>query len=54
LKNFPAQEFFAPEGIRASGSVDWQRCGFLDLYSGQAEVARQISTQFNIWVLAYF
>ena len=53
LKEFPARQFFAPGGVKSSGSVDWQRGGFLDLYSGQAEVAWQISRQFTIWVLTF-
>ena len=53
VQSFPAKQFFAPGGVRHAGSVDWQRCGFIDLYSGKAEVARQISKQFGVWVLTF-
>ena len=53
LSKVPARQFFAPGGVRHEGQVQWQRCGFLDLYSGQAEVARQISKQFGVWVLTF-
>ena len=53
LAAIPARRFFAPGGKRASGQIPWERQGFLDLYSGKAEVARQISKQFNVWVLTF-
>ena len=53
VNRFPAGQFFCPGGIRATGTVQWQRKGFVDLYSGRAEVARQISKIFGIWVLTF-
>ena len=53
LRALPARQFFAPGGARAGGPVIWKRRGYLDLYSGRAEVARQLSKQFGIWVLTF-
>eukprot|EP00438_Fugacium_kawagutii_P032532 Skav202150 [mRNA] locus=scaffold970:142130:165817:- [translate_table: standard] len=53
LASFPAAQFFAPGGRRASASFVPRRQGILDLYSGQAGVARWLSKKFHVWVLTF-
>ena len=52
LASFPRHQFFFA-GRRVDDDFVPQRRGFLDLYSGKAEVARQISKLFNVWVLTF-
>lgn len=53
LARFPARQFFCPGGGRAKKKIDWERQGYLDLYSGKAEVARQISRRWRVWSLTF-
>ena len=53
LAKFSYKQFFAPGGKRAGADFAPQRAGFIDLYSGRAEVARQISKMFGVWVLTF-
>ena len=54
LQQLPPHMFLLPGGRRATCSADvaqLHRRGVLDLYSGQAGVAKEISKKFNVWVV---
>ena len=53
LAEFPGAQFFAPGGKRASGKPEWERLGFLDLYSGASGYARYMSKTYDVWVLTF-
>ena len=53
LAEFPAAQFFMPGGRRAPTGFKPLRQGVLDLYSGEAGVARNLSKRFNTWVLTF-
>ena len=53
LAAFPAAQFFAPGGKRAPAGFQPQRRGILDLYSGDAGVARALSRKYGVWVLTF-
>ena len=50
---FPADQFFAPGGKRASAGFSPKRKGFLDLYSGKCGIPRRLSKKFFVWVLTF-
>ena len=52
LQEFPGMRFLAPGGRRLS-SFRPRRAGVLDLFSGKAGVARQVSRRFRLWVLTF-
>ena len=51
LQLFPRSQFLLPGGVRASTGFVPEKLGVLDLYSGEAGVARALSKSFNTWVL---
>lgn len=53
LAAFPSTQFFAPGGKRAPAGFRPQRRGILDLYSGDAGVARALSRKYGVWVLTF-
>ena len=53
LAAFPSAQFFAPGGKRAAPGFTPTRQGILDLYSGDAGVARWFSRTYNVWVLTF-
>ena len=53
LRALPVCQFFAPGGRRARPGFLPKRKGFLDLYSGKAGVARQLSKQYKVWVVTF-
>ena len=53
LRLFAHHQFFAPGGRRAKPGFVPTRKGFLDLYSGNAGVARKLSRKYKVWVLTF-
>ena len=55
LRSMPTAQFIGPDGRRLQdGEVfPFQRCGFLDLYSGRAGVAKALAKKGRIWVLTF-
>ena len=54
LQRLPPHMFLLPGGRRAKDASEvsqLRRCGVLDLYSGQAGVAKEISKKFKVWVV---
>eukprot|EP00438_Fugacium_kawagutii_P018146 Skav206346 [mRNA] locus=scaffold3448:18626:25158:+ [translate_table: standard] len=56
LSQFEPSQFFLPGGRRAISAeqvAELSRAGFLDLFSGKAGVAQQLSRRFNVWVICF-
>lgn len=56
LLRFEPQQFILPGGKRANSYEQIRllsRAGFLDLYSGEAGVARELARKFNVWVITW-
>lgn len=53
LQEFAPSQFFLPGGRRAKHRCEFQRKGFLDLFSGKAGVAKSLSRRFGVWVLTF-
>ena len=53
LKRFKPAQFLLPGGRRAQELVQFSSKGVLDLYSGNAGVARSLARRFNCWVLTF-
>ncbi len=52
LSELPVQQFLF-KGRRRCTNFSFRRKGFLDLYSGKAGVAIQLSRRFNVWILTF-
>jgi len=53
LARFPRAQFLMPGGKRATAEFAPTGQGFLDLYSGKAGVARELSKTYKTWVLTF-
>lgn len=53
LQQIAPQQFFLPDGRRATGHWEKQRKGVLDLYSGKAGLAKELAKLHVCWVLIF-
>eukprot|EP00438_Fugacium_kawagutii_P018528 Skav213254 [mRNA] locus=scaffold1311:39874:44557:+ [translate_table: standard] len=56
LQSLEPSQVILPGGVRAQSAADLaglHRAGFLDLYSGKAGVAMEISKKFQVWVVTF-
>ena len=53
LASFPGAQFVLPGGKRSKEKFVPRRKGFLDLFSGESGVAKELSRKYNVWTLTF-
>ena len=53
LAKFPGAQFVLPGGKRSKEKFVPKRKGFLDLFSGESGVAKELSRKYNVWTLTF-